>query len=296
MADAIAKGTGERAGQNGGGRKCGEVDSGRRHPVGCGVQRDEARDAAVTERVEKKGQRDAEHPPFDKIDVKERSIDRLAHADFLQPDRNQRHRKIQQPGADAHGDPAELIDPQPNGRGNRDRQNRRHTVIADSFAAPVRGDEIGQIGRRRGHERRPEHAVHEHHSEKHPHGRDKGICCREHGNGEARDDQNAPFAETVRKRAGEWGAQCRRVGEEPEEQAGGKLAPAQRQDAERRRRQELKRREEHGEGEPAHDEEAGREETSLDHRHKKNRVYPPTCVARISRPVNVSDVHEMRTR
>ena len=65
-----------------------------------------------------------------------------------------------------------------------------------------------------------------------------------------------PIGERARDRGGERG----RVRQQPEEEAGGGRAPAEIVDVERRRGQQLQRRQEHGEAEAAHHEEARREQ------------------------------------
>ena len=87
-----------------------------------------------------------------------------------------------------------------------------------------------------------------------------GVDGGEAGNGQAAADQHPSLAQAVGEPARQRRGQRGGVGEEAEEEPRRELAAAQLEDVVRRGGQELEGGQEHREGEPAHEEEAGSEE------------------------------------
>jgi hypothetical protein len=128
--------------------------------VGVGIERREARDAAVAERIEKQRRRQDEDAPFDQPAF---VVVMLVVLQFgRQTPRDDRHDHVERRGLEAERAPAVVEHPEPDRRRDRDGGDRREAPVGDAFRAPALGQHVGHVGRRSRQQPGPEHAVDEH--------------------------------------------------------------------------------------------------------------------------------------
>ena len=141
MADAVREPAGEEARDEHRQGKRREEEATGRDAVPVAEERHEARDAAVAERAEEEGERDAYDAPLDQVAAEE-AIPAEARGDGAvggQAPGDRRHHEVQEGGAGAQPGPPPPADLQAQPGGDGDGDDGGHDPVADALGAAGSG-------------------------------------------------------------------------------------------------------------------------------------------------------------